>query len=1016
MDRTSPPTSSESPRAGFVPRGLSALVGVVASYPRVTLFFAAVLIAAAVGVTATGLKFKTSRADLIDPAADFHQRWTRYVERFGDQNDIVVVVEGDRPAIIRSVLDELGARIEADDRHFRNTLYRIDPSSLRSKGLQYLSPQALEGLASHLEVYSPVLEGNWKRAGLELYIQNLSHFLRRADRAGRTDDVENLLGQCQLLANSLDLFFRNPGDAASFVSPWPQLVEGADRVAGLDLSVRYLMNRKETMGFLVTMPAIVNQDFSGGSASIRRLRELVDAVEREHESAGIRIGLTGIPILESDEMSRSQMDMSWATLLSFAVVAVLLLIGFRGLRHPMLAMLMLLAGIAWAIGFTTLAIGHLTILTISFAAILAGLGIDFAIHFLSRYLALRHEGKDLMAALRGTAGAIGTGILTCAATTALAFGAASFTSFLGVAELGVISGAGIVCCALAVFFVLPPLIALADRKRAATNLPRPLKARALRWVTREIPWPLTLTGLCVAIGCLGAAFDWTGGRPKLRVRYDGNLLHMQARGVESVELQDRLFRESDSSLLYAVSLASNPAEARRQKERLRALPSVARVEEIVAFLPEYPASETQLLVQAIHARLSRLAPLPAPLANLNPGDIGDQQLDKLYTALSSRSEPAAKQAAASLDRFLDTLAALPVEHQSLLINAYQQAMLQALHGQFEQLLAISNPDPVSANELPEGLRSRFLSPEGDWLLRIFPREQVWDEAALAQFVTEVRSVDPEATGTPLQNYEAALQIRDSYLHAGLYALAVVLGALLIDFLRPIPRLLALASPLLVIGFAFWIRRSGPSILDQPAVAAVVALAVAVGVSAVFDFRNLALCGAALLPPVLGGGMLLGLMALLQIDFNPANMIVVPLILGIGVDYGVVLVHEYRATEGPFCVAGSTVSALLLTSTTTMAGFGSMLIAAHQGLVSLGLVLLLGIVCVLFVALVPVSALLTGFSLARRPSSRDAPVRIGLPSPRTASASDGFSAPLAAPHFRDRSGPASASSAAVTAEG
>lgn len=996
MDRKSLPPSSESPRAGFVPRALSALVGVVASYPRVTLFLAATLVVAAVGITATGLKFKTSRADLIDPTADFHQRWTHYVERFGDQNDIVVVVEGDRPAAIRSVLNELGGRIEADERHFRNTLYRIDPSSLRSKGLQYLSPQSLEGLASQLEVYSPVLEGNWKRAGLQLYIQNLSHFLRKADRAGRTEDVQNLLGQCQLLANSLDLFFRNPGDPSSFVSPWPQLIDGAERLAGLDLSVRYLMNRKETMGFLITMPTIVNQDFSGSSASIRRLRQIVDAVGREHESAGIRIGLTGIPILESDEMGRSQTDMSWATLLSFAGVAAILLIGFRGLRHPMLAMLMLLAGIAWTIGFTTLAIGHLTILTISFAALLAGLGIDFAIHFLSRYLALRHEGKDLIAALRGTAGTIGTGILTCAATTALAFGAASFTSFLGVAELGVISGAGIVCCALAAFFVLPPLIALADRKRTATNLPRPLQARALRWVTREVPWPLALAGLCVAIGCLGAAFDWTGGRPKLRVGYDGNLLHMQARGVESVDLQDRLFRESDSSLLYAVSLASNPAEARRLQERLAALPSVGKVEDILDFLPAYPASETQLLVQAIHARLSRLAPLPVQLTNVNPGDIGDQQLETLYTALSSRSEPAAKQAAASLDRFLDTFASLPVQQQSLLINGYQQAMLRALHGQFAHLLAISNPAPVSADELPAGLRSRFLSPQGDWLLRVFPREQVWDETALATFVEEVRSVDAEATGTPLQNYEAALQIRDSYFHAGIYAFVVVFGALLVDFLRPVPRLLALASPLLVMGFAFWIRRSGPSVLDQPVVAAGMALAVAVAVSAVLDFRNLSLACLALLPPVLGGGMLLGLMALLRIDFNPANMIVLPLILGIGVDYGVVLVHEYRATDGPFCVAGSTVNALLLTSTTTMAGFGSMLIAAHQGLVSLGLVLLLGIVCVLFVALVPVSALLTGISLTRRTDSRESPGRIGLPSPRTPSASAAGSGP----HFRD----------------
>ncbi|MEZ6145960.1 MAG: MMPL family transporter [Planctomycetaceae bacterium] len=157
------------------------------------------------------------------------------------------------------------------------------------------------------------------------------------------------------------------------------------------------------------------------------------------------MSLTGIPVLESDEMRRSQSDMTIASVISFLGVGVLLFIGFRGFRHPLLAMLMLLVGIAWSLGYATLFVGHLNILSVSFSAILVGLGIDFAIHYLAKYLELRHKGIELRPALLRTSWGVGTGIVTAAVTTALAFFCATFTSFLGVAELGIIAG-GAFCC------------------------------------------------------------------------------------------------------------------------------------------------------------------------------------------------------------------------------------------------------------------------------------------------------------------------------------------------------------------------------------------------------------------------------------------------------------------------------------------------------------------------------------------------------------------------------------------
>jgi predicted RND superfamily exporter protein len=102
----------------------------------------------------------------------------------------------------------------------------------------------------------------------------------------------------------------------------------------------------------------------------------------------------------------------------------------------------------------------------------------------------------------------------------------------------------------------------------------------------------------------------------------------------------------------------------------------------------------------------------------------------------------------------------------------------------------------------------------------------------------------------------------------------------------------------------------------------------------------------------------GLMGLFGVDLNPANMIVLPLILGIGVDNGVHVVHNFRAQPQGFRLSASTMNAMALTSLTTMVGFGSMLVAAHRGLYSVGLVMVLGVGACLFVSLVTLPAILT----------------------------------------------------------
>ena len=197
-------------------------------------------------------------------------------------------------------------------------------------------------------------------------------------------------------------------------------------------------------------------------------------------------------------------------------------------------------------------------------------------------------------------------------------------------------------------------------------------------------------------------------------------------------------------------------------------------------------------------------------------------------------------------------------------------------------------------------------------MKVYARSNIWDMDELQQFVADVKSVDPRATGKPLQTYYASRQMQHSYLQAALYAL------------------------------------------------------VAVSIVLVLDFARLRLVWLALLPTALGSLQLCGLLGMLDIPLNPANMIVLPLILGIGIDDGVHVVHDFRRQFGGYRISRSTATAVLITTLTTNVGFGSLMLAQHEGLRSLGRVLTLGVTCCLVNSVVVLPAALK----LLRPTSDD----------------------------------------------
>jgi hopanoid biosynthesis associated RND transporter like protein HpnN len=949
LNATVPPAAPSEPAHHDAPahdsavsRGLRAVTHLAATFPLFVLLLIGLLCGLCSLYASKQLGFKTKRADLISPHAAYQQRWMAFTKGFGDVADMVVVVDGKDSTIIKQAMDDLGEQLQREPEAFADVLYKVDTTNLQGKGLQYLSANKVEVLLQRIEQLAPLIRNNCKWLTLNRIYQGVRFKL--GDHQEPVDAITQIR-MTTLLTDCLAEFC----STRDYKSPWEGLFQLDPGEFQTQAAVTYNMNQKGTLGFVLVKPASGDEGFEGAKRSVERLRDILKDAKETHPQ--IKFGLTGIPVLEYDEMQASQSAMMWESIISYSGVGILLVLGFRGIRFPIMAMMMLAVATSWSFGFTTGAVGHLNILSVSFVAIVVGLGIDYAILFLSKYMELRQSGKDLTTALLDTSSTIGPGILTAAATTSVAFFCAVFTDFLGVAELGLIAGGGILLCAAAAFTFLPAIVAFVDRFYKPSPIPSPFNGKTLREMTSQHPAVVTVVALAL-VGLLGGY--------GFRVTYDYNLMNLQADGLESVEIQKRIAQESDNRLLFAVSLADSPQAALELKKKFEALPDVHRVEEVASVMPRADTDHGRFLVQALEVLLEQLLNQSPERQTPDP-DVFYSTLAHFAAQMQTTQLPHAAELAKAISAVQRRLDALPYPKQVALLSEFQFRMASDLMLRLKGLKSVADSTPVSVNDLPAPLVSRFVSKQGKWLLQIYPKEEIWDIDPLQKFIASVRSVDPEVTGIPLQNYEASRQIRTSYETVAMYALLASYFVLLVDFLSFRNIVLGLIAPLggvvALIGGLVWLGR--PLDMHVLALAYVLMTLTLVSFLDLSGFLNILL---SLMPPIVGAILTLGTLGIMHVDLNPANLIILPLILGIGVDNGVHVMHDFRLQKlGEYRTSPSLINALFLTSMSNMAGFASMILAAHRGLKSIGLVLTIGVGCCLFISVVLLPALLTLWS-------------------------------------------------------
>ena len=870
---------------------LAAWVNVVSRRPLRAVLAFALCGAAVFWFAATHLEVKADTESLFSDDLPFKRNEQRYFDAFPRQrHTLFVVVDAATPERAGEVAQRLAALLREEADVFRSVYYPGGGGFFERHAYLYMDTDELDELADRLAEAQPYL-AQLSRDGS---LRGLASIVARGARAVREGDVsgEQLAAIFERFAQAIEARLQG----RSYHLSWAEVV-AAHAIEG---------NPRQR--FLLVEPLLLMGDFQPAERAILTIRRLAEEMDLAED---VRVRITGSAALSYEEMSVVRGQATAAGAASFALVGLILLVALRSLRLVGATLLTLLLGLVFTAGFTAVAIGHFNLISVSFAVLFIGLGVDFGIHLCMRYRELMNHGRPHEEALRETARDVGTSIALCAVTTALGFFAFVPTDFVGVAELGLISGAGMLVSLFCTLTFLPALLSLPPH-------PQPHGARSdTAWTGRlvELPvrYPRLVRAAALALGAASVAL-----LPE--ARFDNNPLNVRDPSSESVRTLSELLERGSSSPWSLNALAPDLGSAGALAERLRELDEVERVVTISDFVPEDQDEKLDIIEDVALF----LEPLPAPEGGEARVSTGEQisalrklarELDRLLAVAETSAELRANAGAlrAQLGSYMVSLARSDDPEASL--EALEQSLLGSLPEQLRILTAALEAGRVTLENLPEALLAQMLAADGRVRVQIFPRDDLKHHAALVRFVEAVRAVEPEVSGSAAEIVSSGQTVVAALRQALLSALAAVTLLMLV----------------------LWRRVTDTALV--------------------------------LIPLALASSLTVAAAVLLDIPFNFADVIVLPLLLGIGVDSAIHLVHRARVSgEGVLNLLGtSTARAVAFSALTTIASFGSLGLATHRGLATLGQLLTLGVGFTLACNLLVLPALIALHP--RRPGNR-----------------------------------------------
>ena len=867
----------------MIAAALERLVGACVARARIVALLFLVLACTSIGLAAARLRVSTDIGTLFSMSLPWKQQEAALKAAFPQFTSLIVaVIDARIPEEADATAHGLAAALASDHGHFRSVREPENSPYLNREGLLFLSPPQLQEVLDRTVDAEPFLGKLVADPSARGLFGALGLIAEGAKRG-------------QLPPPTFDPAFRAfnatlAGVLAGHAEPlsWQDLLAGpALDLAGPDRIV-------------LLQPKLNFSSVQPGGAATAAMRAAAAKLEFV-QSGAAHVHVTGDEPLADEEFSSAARGAVTGLVISLLLVMLWLFLALRSLRLIVPVLLTLLLGLALTTGFATLAVGTLNLISVAFAILFVGIAVDFAIQFTVRFREMRHEltGAEGQAgptgpALRMTARRVGIQVLIASLATSSGFLAFVPTNFRGVAELGLIAGAGMLIAFACTVTFLPAMLSLTHPRAEGQEIGFAAAAPLDR--------ALTVWRVPVVIG-FGVVF-LIGAGLSTRLHFDSNTLHTKSPDSEAVQTLMRLLHNPVTNPFTISIIRPDVAQAAALAPALDRLPLVDHTVNLLSLVPQQQPQKLAAIADAATVLLPVLQPA-IPLAK--PDGAAIRQAAGVAAAQLAAALP--KLPAASPLRGLVTDLQALASAPDATAMASNDALMRFLPAQIERLRLALSAKPVTAADVPADLRRDYVLPDGRARIEAVPKQAVSESAALRRFVEEVRTVAPDAGGPAVAITSTAATITGAFLQAGISAVVAI-------------------ALILMIALRGW--------------------------------RDAAL----VLAPLLLSSAMTGLIVVAAgMDLNYANVIALPLLLGVGVSFNIYFVMNWRAGE-PARLTSPTARAVVFSALTTGTAFGSLAVSFHPGTASMGKLLLISLGCTLLATLVFVPAMLASLSRSK----------------------------------------------------
>lgn len=810
----------------------------------VLLFFATLIFG---WIATTQFKMNSNLSDLIHQTGTWREDFDHFKSSFPDLIDTALVVVSSRSQKqVESATQQVERALSSRKDRFRAVYAPQNDPFFRRHALLYLDPDELDDMADRLAEAQPVLTSVAEDPSLRGIIELVTNGVENDPETGFDTILRLLTNSAQALNNGkdprihwTDEFFTTDGELH-----------------------RVIFLKAQTLDFDEALP----------NATI--IAEIRTIIETLNLSPDVTVAITGEIALSHEEIEAAITGVQLTGWIAIILLAVVLICGVRSAKIIAAIFLLLICGTIWTSAYAMLAVGEYNTLSIVFLVMFFGLGVDFSIHYSLSYQESTNQTQSPEKAVQSATTNVGRAIAICSVTTTLGFLGFWPTDYQGLADLGVISAGGMLIACFLTFTLLPAFFNLAGHPR--------IQKMSLNHGERIVTWLIHQRR-----GVVFLLFGLTLGAIYLstKAHFDYSVMALRDPQSESMRTH-QLLQDDGIATDYALSILTDNS---LDKSLLTNLPTVKSVRTPEDYVPTEQNDKLWILEDLQELLWSALEPLQKkekPSASELRTTLRD-----LYLALEAEVPTTANYQMEFAD-LRDMIAPiLEVTDQELLY--WQQSVVGNLIEELDWLKEAVKVGSIDFNELPQKLKDRLVSKEGQYLSMVLPSQDTTNVDALNQFIQSVRTQIPVATGRPVIEWGVGNIVLDSFLQALGFSISGILLVLIIAF-RQIRKAILILVPL---GLASIFTLAAGVLFDWP--------------------------------------------------LNMANILVIPLIFGLGVDNGIHVVDRYSGISNVDALMNtSTPRAVILSTLTTIGTFAALSLSPHAGTASIGLLLAVAVTLLL----------------------------------------------------------------------